>query len=101
MFLILNVVTDTQPMQIKEKNASSKLKFIITLLTSYNCYSGIPTFCDEGRPKMIDFGYFVLIWQQSHKKQEILKQSRKDLLFWHNYQFYSFNVYIYIDAIER
>ncbi len=27
----------------------------------------------EGLPKILDFGYFVLIWWQSDKKQEILK----------------------------
>ncbi len=33
----------------------------------------------ERLPKILDFGYFVLIWRQTDKKQEILKQSCKDL----------------------
>ncbi len=36
----------------------------------------------EGLPKILDFGYFVLIWSQTDKKQEILKQSCKDLFIW-------------------
>ncbi len=35
-----------------------------------------------GLPKFLDFGYFVLIWWQTDKKQEILKQSCKDLFIW-------------------
>ena len=31
---------------------------------------------------MLDFGYFVLIWWQIIKKQEILKKSCKDLFIW-------------------
>ncbi len=30
--------------------------------------SAIPRFCVEGLPKILDFGYFVLIWQQTGKK---------------------------------
>ncbi len=44
--------------------------------------STIPRFCVEGLPKFLDFGYFVLIWWQTDKKQEILKQSYKDLFIW-------------------
>ncbi len=33
-------------------------------------YSAIPRFCVEGLPKILDFGYFALIWWQTHKKQE-------------------------------
>ncbi len=36
----------------------------------------------EGLPKSLDFGYFVLICWQTDKKQEILKQSFKDLFIW-------------------
>ncbi len=38
-------------------------------------------FCG-GSAKILDFGYFVLIWWQTDKKQEILKQSGKDLFIW-------------------
>ena len=31
-------------------------------------------FCVEGPTKILDFGYFVLIWWQTGKKQEILMQ---------------------------
>ncbi len=44
--------------------------------------SAIPRFCvdrREGLPKMLDFGYLVLIWWQIDEQQEILKQSYKDL----------------------
>ena len=44
--------------------------------------SAIPRFCVAGLPKILDFGYFVLIWWQTDKKQEILKQSCKDLFIW-------------------
>ena len=30
----------------------------------------VPTFCVKGQLKILEFGYFVLIWQESHKKQE-------------------------------
>ena len=36
----------------------------------------------EGLPKILDFDYFVLIWRQTDKKQEIQKQSSKDLFIW-------------------
>ncbi len=36
----------------------------------------------EGLPKILDFGYFVLILWQTDKKQEILKQSCRDLFIW-------------------
>ncbi len=36
----------------------------------------------EGLPKILDFGYFALIWWQIDKKQEILKWSCKDLFVW-------------------
>ncbi len=42
--------------------------------------SAIPRFCLEGLLKILDFDYFVLIWWKSNKKQEILKQSCKDLV---------------------
>ncbi len=34
---------------------------------------------EEGLSNILDFGFFVLIWWQTDKKQEILKQSCKDL----------------------
>ena len=48
------------------------------------CYqSAIPRFCVEGLPKKnVDFGYSVLGWWQTDKKQKILKQSCKDLFIW-------------------
>ena len=53
----------------------------------WKCYSQIPRFCVEGLPKILDFGYFVLIWWQTDdKKQEILKQSCKTRLFGQNCQ---------------
>ena len=36
----------------------------------------------EGLSKTLDFDYFVLICWQTDTKQEILKQSCKDLLIW-------------------
>ncbi len=33
----------------------------------------------EGLPKILDFGYFVLIWWQTDKKQQIIKHSCKDM----------------------
>ena len=36
----------------------------------------------EGLPKILDFAYFVLIWWQTDEKQEIPKQSCKDLFIW-------------------
>ncbi len=44
--------------------------------------SAIPRFCVDGLPKCLNFVYFVLIWWQTDKKQEILKQSCKDLFIW-------------------
>ena len=44
--------------------------------------SAITRFCAKGMPKKLDFGYFVLIWWQTDKKQEILKKSCKDLFIW-------------------
>ncbi len=32
--------------------------------------------------KILDFGYFVLIWWQTDRKQEILKQSSKGFSIW-------------------
>ncbi len=51
---------------------------------SFNLKALIPDFVwtVEGLPKILDFGYFVLIWWQTDKKQEILKQSCKDLFIW-------------------
>ncbi len=43
------------------------------------CYSQI--LCG-GSAENLGFVYFVLIWWQSDKKQEILKQSCKDLFIW-------------------
>ncbi len=34
-------------------------------------YSAIPKFCVEGLPKILDFGYFVLIWWETNEKQEL------------------------------
>ncbi len=57
--------------------------FIPFIVTSYyRIKSAIPWFCVEGLPKILDFGYFVFIWWQTDKKQEILKQSCKDLFIW-------------------
>ncbi len=42
----------------------------------------IPRFYVEGLPKSLEFGYFALIWWQTDKKQEILKQSCKDQFIW-------------------
>ena len=39
-------------------------------------------------PKILVFIYFVSIWQQSDKRQEILKQSATTYLFWQNCQLY-------------
>ncbi len=36
-------------------------------------------FCVEGLLKILHFDYFVLIWWETDKKQEILKQSCNDL----------------------
>ncbi len=44
--------------------------------------SAIPRFCVKGLPEICNFGYFVMIWWQTDKKQEILKQSCKDLFIW-------------------
>ncbi len=41
--------------------------------------SAILRFCVEVLLKILDFGYFVPIWWKTYKKQEILKQSCKDL----------------------
>ncbi len=50
---------------------------IVTVL--YLKLTAISRFCVEGLPKMLDFGHFVLIWWQTDEKQEILKQSCKDM----------------------
>ncbi len=39
-------------------------------------------FCVEGQPKISYFDYFVLIWWQTDKKQQIPNQSCKDLFIW-------------------
>ncbi len=39
-------------------------------------------FCVDGFAEILDFRYFVLIWRQTDKKQEIQKQSCKDLFIW-------------------
>ncbi len=36
----------------------------------------------EGLPKILDFGYFVLIWCKLIKKQETLKETCKELFIW-------------------
>ncbi len=54
------------------------------------CYSHV--LCGESAKNV--FGYFEFICQQSHKKQGILKQSCKDLLFWLNYQLHDWILYI-------
>ena len=46
-------------------------------MSSLKCYSQI--LCEVSSEKSLDFHYFVLIWWQSDKKQEILTQSCKDL----------------------
>ena len=43
--------------------------------------SAIPRFCVDCLPKFLDLLILLLIWWQSDKKQEILKQSCEDLLF--------------------
>ncbi len=45
-------------------------------------WSAIPRFCEEGLPKILDSANFELIVWQIDKKQEILKQSCKDLFIW-------------------
>ena len=45
------------------------------------CYSQILCGCV---PKFLDFGYFVLIWWQTDKNQEILKHCCKNLIIWTN-----------------
>ena len=44
--------------------------------------SAIPRFCVEVLPKFLNFDYFVLVWWQTDKKPEILKESCKDLFIW-------------------
>ena len=41
-----------------------------------------PDFVRRGLPKILDFGYSVLILWQTDKKQQILKQRNKDLFIW-------------------
>ncbi len=47
--------------------------------TKFKCYSQI--LCG-GSAEILDFAYFVLIWWQTDKIREILKQSCKDLVIW-------------------
>ena len=47
-------------------------------LTSKSVKAAIPRFCVAVCRKFLIFGYFVLIWWQTDKKQEILNQSWKD-----------------------
>ena len=59
------------------------------IFLSLTLQSDIHIFYVEGQPKILHFGWGVLIWKQSHNKDEILKQSCKDFfLFWHKYQMY-------------
>ena len=48
------------------------------ILEHFNGKENTVRFCVEVLPKMLDFGYFVLVWWQTDKKNP-LKQSCKDL----------------------
>ncbi len=62
-------------------NWSSSWAFLI--YDGIEAEKAIPRFCVKGLPKILDFFFFfVLIWWQTDKKQEILKQSCKDLFIW-------------------
>ena len=50
--------------------------------------SAIPRFCVEVQPKILDWGYFVLIWWQTDNKQEILKRVARTCLFGQNCQLF-------------
>ncbi len=68
--------------QKRKRKTFKKKKKKKTCLFLFKYWSVITRFCVEGLPKILDFGYFVLIWWQTDKKHEILKQGCKDLFIW-------------------
>ncbi len=65
---------------MKSKNFQSLVK---SCNYCFKYISPIPRFCVEGLLKILNFGDFILIWWQTDKKQEILKQSElQGPVFW-------------------